>query len=83
MTPPRTIGPVCVLDRRGAPDADGAVVGGAGQQAGHHGVPAHAVDGARVTRQLRHGQLAAPVPDVNFVVCEELGERKKRGEGFN
>lgn len=52
----------------GTPDPHGAVIRGAGHQARQRGVPAHAVDRARVTRQLGYGQLAALVPDVNFVV---------------
>lgn len=52
----------------GTPDPQGAVVRGAGHQTRQHRVPAHAVDRARVTRQLRYGQLAALVPDVHFVI---------------
>lgn len=52
----------------GTPDPHGAIIRGAGHQARQHGVPAHAVDRARVTRQLGDGQLATLVPDVNFVI---------------
>lgn len=57
-----------VQERSRAPDPDRPVVRGAGQQSGQDGVPAHAVDGARVTAELCDGQLAAPVPDVDLVV---------------
>lgn len=66
-----TVEPFCILDIQeggGSPDSDGAVIGGAGQQSGQDGVPAHTVDSAGVTSQLGDGQLAAPVPDVNLVV---------------
>lgn len=72
-----TIQSLCILDiqeGRRSPDSDGSIVWGAGQQTGHHGVPAHTVDCACVTGQLCDGQLTAPVPDVNFVVWQERDE---------
>ena len=69
----RTVEPLRVLRvwKGGwAPDSDGAVVGGAGHEARQHRVPAHTVDCACVSGQLRNGQLTALVPDVHFVVCK-------------
>lgn len=70
-----TIESFCILNVQkgcGSPDPDCPVVRGARQQTGEDGVPAHTVDRAGVTTELGDGQLTAPVPDVNFVVCREM-----------
>lgn len=57
-----------VYERCWSPYSNGAVI----RSAGHHGwnlwVPADAVDGTRVPRQLRDGQLATLVPNIYFVI---------------
>lgn len=61
-----------VQKRSRSPDPDRPIVWGTGQQSRQDGVPAHTVDRARVTAELCDGQLAAPVPDIDFVVWEQM-----------
>lgn len=56
--------------RARSPDADGGIVGDGGKHGRVDGIPAHAIDGARVTDQFGQRFLAAYVPDVDLCVIK-------------
>ena len=73
----RSVGLLRFEEWRRPPDAHRTVVRGGRHEPRDGGVPAHAVDGARVARQLGDGQLAATVPDVHLVVWAGTGRGQR------